>query len=161
MMRCAVIFAVLLALASTHGYVQDQAGGVPVAFGLEVLENPDPWYVSGKPALLKIIAVDQHGRPSMMNGIVARLKTTDPKSKLNNFDVGLVNGTAVLKLQWFTPSDAHSIQASGTGGITGETNGIKEASKNNFLNSSEGGSSNSTREEPGHGVNSLPPSLRP
>jgi hypothetical protein len=125
MTRSAVTIALLGLLVASQGFVQDLPGGPPVGLRLEVLEAPSPWYVAGKPALLKIVAVDQYGRPSLANGIAVRTKTSDPKSKLNNFDVGLVNGTATLKLKWFTPSDKHSIQASGTGGIKGETNGIE------------------------------------
>lgn len=125
MTRSAVALALLSVLVVSQGFVQDLPGGPPVAVKLEVLDAPSPWYVAGKQALLKVVAVDQYGRPSLANGIVVGTKTSDPKSKLNNLEVGLVNGTATLKLQWFTPSDKHSIEASGTGGIKGETNGIK------------------------------------
>lgn len=124
-MRTFLSVVLLGAISTSPAFLQDPPGGTPVSVQLQVTDAPTPWYVAGKPALLKIVAVDQNGRPSLMNGIVVRLKTSDTKSKSNDLEVGLVNGAATLKLQWFTASDNHSLQVTGTGGIKGETTGIK------------------------------------
>ena len=124
LLRLAIGLALLAVLLATPGLLQDGPGGVPVAFRLEISDAPDPWYVSGKPALLNIVAIDQLGRLSPVSGIIAQLKTTDPKSKLNGFGATLANGVAVIELQWFTPGAGHSIEASSSMGLAGQIGGL-------------------------------------
>jgi hypothetical protein len=115
-----------VALALLAGFIQDRsAGSLPVALALKFELAPYPWYVASKPAHLTITVVDRFGRPSPVSGETVVLETSDPRSRLNNREVPLVNGTVAVYVQWFT-SGEHTIRAAARiSGLNGRLDRIK------------------------------------
>lgn len=116
---------ILIHAAATLGVVvQDSRPAVPVTFQLSLSDAPNPWYVAGRPASLRIVAVDSLGRPAPMAGLTATLKTSDARSRLNDLQVPLANGVAVVRVQWYSPG-VHAIDAVSKQGIRGRIGGVK------------------------------------